>query len=203
MSVISTKFFNSLKHKPKVLQCNRPLGGAGGETLIPKGECFLQVKIGKKTLRDCIVIVNNLNHDYILGTAMQRSYHMSTGFSITGRHFLSVKGHMVAQSVNTPTLEPIIKTKGKIKLNPYATSIISNKTPPNIDINHVCELNHKFSLPSGVIPIDVIHTFDHKIPWELKILIFNTNNSVTNITKNTAIVSLRSTEMVDNILPKS
>ena len=46
MSAISTKLFDSLKYKPKILQCNRTLRGAGGEALIPKGECFLQIKIG-------------------------------------------------------------------------------------------------------------------------------------------------------------
>ena len=50
MSVILAKLFDSLKHKPKVLQCNTALRGAGGEALIPKGECFLQIKIGKKYL---------------------------------------------------------------------------------------------------------------------------------------------------------
>ena len=44
-----------------------------------------------------------------------------------------------------------------------------------------------------------MHKFDHKIQWELKILILNTKNNVTNITKSTAIVSLRSAERVDNI----
>ena len=44
MSVISTKFFNSLNHKPKIITCIRILRGAGGEALIPKGECFLEKK---------------------------------------------------------------------------------------------------------------------------------------------------------------
>ena len=47
MSVISTMFFNSLKHKPKIIKCSRKLKGAGGEALIPKGECFPQIKVGK------------------------------------------------------------------------------------------------------------------------------------------------------------
>ena len=42
--------------------------------------------------------------------------------------------------------------------------VVSVTTPPNIDMSHVYELNHKFPLPSGVIPIDVIHKYDHKIP---------------------------------------
>ena len=44
MSVISTRLFNSLKDKPKILQCNRTLRGAEGKALIPKDECFLQMK---------------------------------------------------------------------------------------------------------------------------------------------------------------
>ena len=115
MSVISTRFFNSLKHKPKILQCSRTLGGAGGEALIAKGECFLQIKIGKQTFRERLVITNNLNCHYIIGAVIQRSYHITAGFSITGRHFLSANGQMVGYSSPTPTIEPIIKNKGKIK----------------------------------------------------------------------------------------
>ena len=114
--------------------------------------------------RDRVVILNNLNCGYIIGAMIQRSYHIPTGFSITGRHFLSANGQMVAQSISKPTIEPIIKTKGKIKLNPHSITIVSVKTPPNIDASHVYKLNLKFPLPSDVILIDVIHKFDHKIP---------------------------------------
>ena len=61
MNVISTMFLDSLKHKPKIIKCSRTLKGAEGETLIPNGECFLQMKVGKQTFRDRIVIVHNLN----------------------------------------------------------------------------------------------------------------------------------------------
>ena len=40
------------------------------------------------------------------------------GFSITGRHFLPINGEIVAQRITTPTMEPILKTKGKIKIKP-------------------------------------------------------------------------------------
>ena len=63
MSVISSKLFDSLQHKPKILQCNQTLRGAGGEALIPKNECFLQIKIGKQMFSDRVVIINNLNHN--------------------------------------------------------------------------------------------------------------------------------------------
>ena len=66
MSVISAKVFNSLKHKPKIITCRRALRAAGGKALFQKGECFLQIKIGKQIFRDRVIIVQNLSHDYII-----------------------------------------------------------------------------------------------------------------------------------------
>ena len=61
--------------------------------------------------------------------ALQRSYHMPTGYSTTSRHFLFVNGQMVAQSLTTPTMEPIIKMKGTIKLNPHTIPPFQLKHP--------------------------------------------------------------------------
>ena len=96
---------------------------------------------------------------------MQRAYHIATGFSVTGRHFLSVNGQMLAQSIPTPTMEAIVKNKSKIKLGPH--SVISIKTPPNVTTNQIYKTSHKFPLLSGVIPVDVVHKIDNKVPHEL------------------------------------
>ena len=125
MSFISAKFFDSLKHKPKIITCRRTLRVPGDEALFPKGECFLQIEIGKQIFRDRVIFVQN--HDYIIGVAMQRLYIIATGFSITGRHFLSVNGQMLAKRIPTPTMKAIIKNKGKVKLGPH-----SIKTLPDI-----------------------------------------------------------------------
>ena len=106
---------------------------------------------------------------------------------------------MIVQSIPTPTIEPIIKNKGKIKLNPHSITVVSVKIPPHIDIIQIYKLNHKFPLPSGMIPIDAVHKFNNKVPHELKIPILNTNNNIANITKNAALVSLRPTEKVHTI----
>ena len=50
-----------------------------------------------------------------------------------------------------------------------------------------------------MIPIDVVHKFNNKVPHELKIPIFNTNDNIANITKNMALVSLRPAEKGDSI----
>ena len=149
--------------------------------------------------RDRVVTINNLNCDYIISAVIQRSYHVAISFSITSRHFLSVNRQMVVQCIPTPKIEPIIKNKGKIKLNPHSISVVSVKTWPNVDTNHVYKLNHKFPLPSSVIPIDIVHKLDNKVLCDSKTPILNTNNNIGNITKNTALVSLRTAEKVDNI----
>ena len=164
----SPQVLDSLKHKPKIIKCNRALRGAGDEALMPKGKCFLQVKIGKHSFRDRVVIVHNLNHDYIIDVAIQRSYGVATGFSVTGRHFLSVNGQMVVQSIPTPAIEPTVKNKCKMKLSPHSVTVVSIKTPLNISTNQTYEINHKFPLQSGVIQIDVVHKFNNKVPCKLK-----------------------------------
>ena len=200
MSVISAKFFDSLKHKPKIITCSRTFRAAGGEALFPKGECFLQIEIGKQIFRDRVIIVQNLSCDDTFGAAMHSLYHIAMGFSITGRHFLSVNGQMLAQSIPIPTMETIIKNNGKVKLGPtFLLTVTSIKTPPNIRANQIYETSHKFPLPSGVIPVDVVHTIDGKVPHELNIPILNTNNNVANITKNTALFSLKLAEQAENI----
>ena len=82
---------------------------------------------------------------------------------------------MFVQSIPTPTIEPVIKNNGKIKLSQYSITVVSIKTPPNISTNHAYEIYHKFPLQSSVIPIDVVHDFDNKVPCKLKIPILNTN----------------------------
>ena len=50
-----------------------------------------------------------------------------------------------------------------------------------------------------MIPIDLVHKFDIKVPCKLKIPTLNTQNNIASITKNMALVSLRPAEKVDSI----
>ena len=76
---------------------------------------------------------------------------------------------MIVQNISTSTIETIIKNKGKIKLSPHSVTVVSIKTPPNVSANQIYEKNHKFPLPSGMIPIGVVHKFDNKVPCEIKL----------------------------------
>ena len=95
---------------------------------------------------------------------------------------------MLAQSIHTQAMEAIIKNKGKVKLGPHLVTVISIKTPPNINANQIYETSHMFSLPGSVMPVDVVYKLNDKVPHELNIPILNTNNNVANITKKYSII---------------
>ena len=125
MSVMSSMFFSSIANKPKVFKCNRNVRSAGGDTLVLKGECYIKSKIGKRVLKDRVIIIKNLNRDYIIGVAIQHANKMLTSFSTLGRHFISLNGEMIAQSVSPITTQPIIKCKSRNYLKVHAVTIIA------------------------------------------------------------------------------
>ena len=57
ISVMSHQFFNKLENKPKLIKCNRSISGAGRGTLIPVGECFIQLQISNKMFRDRVIVI--------------------------------------------------------------------------------------------------------------------------------------------------
>ena len=111
MSIMSSTFSSSIVNKPKVFKCNRKVRSAGGDTLVSKGECYIELTIDKRVLKDRVIITNNLNRDYIIGVAIQHANKMLTSFSTLGGHYISLNGEMIAQSVSLITTQPIIKCK--------------------------------------------------------------------------------------------
>ena len=98
---------------------------------------------------------------------------------------------MLAQGCLKVTTNPILKTKGKIKLLPSSTSFIEVRVPDIPDPNNIYELDFDtFQLPKGVICLDVMHCMYHKTPQMSKIPILNTNNTVSNLGENSPIATL-------------
>ena len=97
--------------------------------LVPGGECFIQLQIGKKTFRNRVIVIENLKYDYISGQVLHRSNRFGTGYLITGRHYITINGEMIAQAISQSTNSPILKTKGKITLPPMSISAVEIKMP--------------------------------------------------------------------------
>ena len=143
MSIMSSKFCRSVVNKPNVFKCNRQIRSAGGDTLVLMGKCYVDLKIGNRMLRDRAIIIKNLNRDHIIGAAIQHANKMLNDFSTLGRHFISLNGEMIVQSVSLITTQPIIKCKSRTCLQAYAVTIISVKTPPNLDLQKLYECGER------------------------------------------------------------
>ena len=111
-------------------------------------------------------------------------------FSTSGRHFILLNGKMTAQSVSSITTQLIIKCKSRTHLQVYAVTIISVKTPPNLDQPKLYKCGERLQLPEGVIAPRVQHKLDHKMQLELQIPLLNTNKSDVYMSKNTSIMTL-------------
>ena len=61
------------------------------------------------------------------------------------------------------------------------------------------EVNCKFQLPEEIIPLDILHRVDHKIPRELNIHILNTGNNPVLFGKITLLGTLTRSTKVESI----
>ena len=178
----------------------RYIAGTGGDALRPVGECFIQLQIGKKVFRDRVVVSKNQHHKYILGQVSHRSYKFGTGYSTTGRHYITINWQVIAQMILQATDYHIIKTKCKVTLSPMSVSIIEVKTPKFSVTTNIYELNaDTFQLPKGIIPLDISHRVDHKTPQYLNILVLNAKNVPCSISKNMPIMFMHPVGKCDEV----
>ena len=80
ISVMSKYFLDKFQSKPKLIKCNRNISGMAGETLIPLGECFIQLQAEQRTFHNRVIAIDNLMHNYILGQVLQRTNRFGTGY---------------------------------------------------------------------------------------------------------------------------
>ena len=72
--------------------------------------------------------------------------------------------------------------KGKIKLSPESIALVEVQAPRDIIGNKKYQLNPEGYLPQGIIPLDIVHSFD-KTPRTLFVPIINTSSKYENIPK--------------------
>ena len=81
---------------------------------------------------------------------------------------------------------PIIKTKGKVELNPESITLIEVQAPRDIIGNRKYQLNPEGYLAQGIIPLDLVHSFD-KMLRTLYIPILNTSDKHESIAKSSLL----------------
>ena len=74
--------------------------------------------------------------------------------------------------------------------------------PRNIQVNNLFEITLDQQLHKGLIPLDVLHNIQHKLPQEMLIPLLSKMNSVVKLPKNTVLGSITkvdNAEYVQNI----
>ena len=99
ISVTSKCFQDKFQSMPKLIKCDRNTSSAGGEALVPLGECFVQQQIGKRSFHNTVIARENLMQNYILGQVLQRMNRFGTGYLTADRHYITIIGEMLAQSI--------------------------------------------------------------------------------------------------------
>ena len=191
LSCMAKRFFDTLIMKTKLIPCNRSIAGTGGKILRPVGKCFIHLQTGKRVFRDWVVVIDNLRYKYILGQVLHRSYQFSTGYSTTGKHYITINGQVIAQLILQPLDYPTVKMKDRITLPPVSVSIIEVKTPKLTNNTNLYKMNAVTTqLPEGMILLDILHRVDHKTLQHLNVPVLNMNNISCRTGTNMPIVSM-------------
>ena len=73
----------------------------------------------------------------ILGQVLHRSNRFGTGYSTTGRHYITLNGEMLAQSISQVTVKPVLKSKETIRLAPSSVSVLEIRMPDILHTNNL------------------------------------------------------------------
>ena len=157
--------------------------GAGGSKLSLLGFSEITCLIGKFTFTEEFVVIDSMVSDMLLGIKWEHRFNIHTGWTRNGNHYISRGKHdFIAESTNRLKTHPIIKMKGKVELSPESVALIEVQVPRDIIGNRKYQLNPEGYLPQGIIPLDLVHSFD-KMPRTLYIPVLNTSNNYESIGK--------------------
>ena len=78
-------------------------------------------------------------------------------------------------------------------------TLISIKTPRNIQANNLLKISLDRQLPKGLIPLDVLHNIEHKQPQEMLIPLLNVMNSVVKLPQNTILGFITKVDNMENV----
>ena len=163
------------------------LTGAGGSKLSLLGFADITCSIGKFTFTEEFAVIDGMVSDMLLGIKWEHRYNIHTGWTRNGNHYISRGKHdFIAERKNRLKTYPIIKTKGKVELNPESISLVEVQAPRDITGNRKYKLNPEGYLAQGIIPLDLVHSFD-KTPRTLYIPILNTSDKYKSIAKSSLL----------------
>ena len=180
---ISKSLWNRIKVSDKLAKSNVVLTGAGGSKLSLLGFVEITCSIGKFTFMEEFAVIDGMVSDMLLRIKWEHKFNIHTGWTRHGNHYISRGKHnFIAESMNRLKTHPIIKMKGKVELDPESIALVKVQAPRDIIGNRKYQLNPQGYLPQGIIPLDLIHSFD-KTPRMLYLPILNTSSKYESIAK--------------------
>ena len=133
-------------------------------------------------------VIEGMVSDTLLGIRWECNFKIHTGWTKTGNHYISQGKHkFIAESTNKINVHPIIKTKGKITLKPESILFIEVQAPRDISGNKKYQLNPDAYLPQGIIPLDLIHSFE-KMPRTLQLPFLDTSINYKSMCRGSLLV---------------
>ena len=184
---ISKTLWDRIKVNNKLAKSQVVLTGAGGSKLSLLGFADITCSVGKFTFTEEFAVIDGMVSDMLLGIKWEHRYNIHTGWTRNGNHYISRGKHdFIAESMNRLKTHPIVKTKGKVELNPESITLIKVQAPRDIIGNRKYKLNPEGYLAQGIIPLDLVHSFD-KTPRTLYIPILNTSDKHGSIAKSSLL----------------
>ena len=178
---ISKSLWNRIKVNNRLAKPNVVITGAGGSKLSLLGFSEITCSIAKFTFTEEFAVIEGMVSDMLLGIKWEHNIH--TGWMRNGNHYISrAKHNFIAESMNRLKTYPIIKMKGRVELSPESIALVKVQAPRDIMGNKKYQLNPEGYLPQGIIPLDLVHSFD-KMPRTLFVPILNTSSKYENIAK--------------------
>ena len=157
--------------------------GAGGSKLSLLGFSEITCSIGRFTFTEEFTVIEGMVSDMLLGIKWEHKFNIHTGWTQNGNHYISRGKHnFIAESMNRLKSNRIIKIKGRTELSPESIALAKVQAPRDIIGNKKYQLNPEGYLPRGIIPLDLVHSFD-KMPRTLFVPILNTSSKYENIAK--------------------
>ena len=161
---ISKSLWNRIKVNSRLTKPNVVLTGAGGSKLSLLGFSEITCSIGGFTFTEEFAVIEGMVSDMLLGIKWEHKFNIHTGWTRNGNHYISRGKHdFIAENMNRLKSNPIIKTKGRIELSPQSIALVEVQASRDIIGNKKYQLNPEGYLPQGIIPLDLVHSFD-KMP---------------------------------------
>ena len=164
-----------------MIKSNITLTGAGGSKLAFLGFTDVTCSIGRFMFTEEFAVIKGMVLDMLLGIRWEHKFNIHTGWTQNGNHYIAHGKHnFISESINRLKMHPIIKTKGKIMLKPESISSIEVQALMDILGNRRYQPNPEAYLPQGIIPLDLVHSFE-KTPRTLKLPFLNTSTNYESI----------------------